>query len=161
VGGWFHGLVGDETSGSPFYLLGAILGGLVPIVADLRDTLQSIGNLDAFGTVLNAIGFIPGPGDAVKITGAIGIFMVKHADDAKYAVGVTQVTTKYLLKYMPDFIYQPAIRALTNSHVDRLLYIGMDWNTIMRLGSEGTDIGKMAAHSDRLLSAGSNPIKIK
>ena len=161
VGGWFHGLVGDETSGSPFYLLGAILGGLVPIVADLRDTLQSIGNLDALGTVLNAIGFIPGPGDAVKITGTIGIFMVKHADDAKYAVGVTQVTTKYLLKYMPDFIYKPAIRALTNSQVDRLLYIGMDWNTIMRLGSEGTDIGKMAAHSDRLLSTGSDPDAIK
>ena len=104
---------------------------------------------------------IPEAGNVLKTLSVIGVFMVKYADDAKYAVGVTQVTTKYLLTYMPDFIYQPAIRALTNSKVDKLLYIGMYWNTIMRLGSEGTDTGKMAAHFDRLLTAGSDPDAIK
>lgn len=160
-GGWFHGLVGDETSGSPFYLLGAILGGLVPIVADLRDTLQSIANLDAFGTVLNAIGFIPGPGDAAKITGTIGIFMVKHADDARYITGITQILSKYLLKYMPDFISMPAFSRLTSGASDNLIKLGVKSDILYKLADKNIDIGKLTASTNRLISSGSDPAAIK
>jgi hypothetical protein len=158
-GGWLHFLVGDDSN-SPFYVVGAIVGGFIPI-SDLRDLFQSLVNLDLLGSLLNAVGFVPGPGDAVKITGTIGIFMVKHAGDTKYIVGVTQETTKHLLLNMPSFIYQPVLRALTNNQVDRLLYIGLDWNTIMRLGSEGKNINKLASTSDRLIAAGSDSDAVK
>lgn len=117
--------------------------------------------MDGLGIALNSIAFIPGIGDGEKAVSTIGFFMVKHAGDSKYLADLIKALSKCFLPYMPDYFYKPAYGALTNGQVDRLLYLGIDWNTIMRLGSEGKNINELARQSDRLLGLGidSNIIK--
>lgn len=46
-------------------------------IADIRDAVQAILNGDPVGAAMNAAGAIPGPGDGVKITGAIACYTGK------------------------------------------------------------------------------------
>ncbi len=72
--GSFYWLVGEETASSPYYMVGWIGFSCLPVVggiADIRDAVQAILNGDPVGAAMNAAGAIPGPGDGVKITGAI------------------------------------------------------------------------------------------
>ncbi len=158
-GGFLHFLVGEDSD-SPFYVVGAILGGFIPL-SDIRDLLQSLGNLDILGSILNAIGFVPGVGDAAKISGTVGLFIVKHSDDAKYINDLTRALSKYILKNSPDFVAQPVMRALTNDGVDKLMNIGLSWDTVIDLGANGKNIKELVLHSDRLLSEGADSTVVK
>jgi hypothetical protein len=119
TGGWLHFLVGDDSD-SAYYLLGAIVGGFIPL-SDLRDLFQSLVNLDLLGSMLNAIGFVPGPGDVAKITGIIGIFVVKHASDEKWLIKTGRVLAKHFLKYIPvNEIKRAALNTLYNNKATEL-----------------------------------------
>ncbi len=155
VGGWLHNLVGDDSN-SPFYVVGAIVGGFIPI-SDLRDLFQSLVNLDLLGSMLNAIGFVPGPGDAVKISGTIGVFIVKHADDAKWIDDVIRVISENILKNTPDCIDEPVLELLTNNEVNKLRSLGFSWDEIVDLGTRNvkrTNINDLAKYTGRLESHG-------
>jgi hypothetical protein len=120
TGGWLHFLVGDDSD-SAYYLLGAIVGGFIPL-SDLRDLFQSLVNLDLLGSMLNAIGFVPGPGDVAKITGIIGIFVVKHASDEKWLIKTGRVLAKHFLKYIPiNEIKRAALNTLYNNKATELI----------------------------------------
>jgi Domain of unknown function (DUF2341). len=150
-GGWMHFMVGGDSN-SAYYLLGAIIGGFIPI-SDLRDLFQSIVNLDLLGSLLNAVGFIPGPGDAVKVTGTIGVFMVKHADDAKWMDDVIQVISKNILKYTPESIDEPVLNILTNNKAYKLRSLGYSWDEVVDIGAKNSkrmNIFDLAEYVNRL-----------
>ena len=91
--GSFYWLVGEETASSPYYMVGWIGFSCLPVVggiADIRDAVQAFLNGDPVGAAMNAAGAIPGPGDGLKITGAIacytGKFVIKHPALIKPAV---------------------------------------------------------------------------
>lgn len=70
-------LVGEETASSPYYMVGWIGFSCLPVaggIADIRDAVQAILNGDAIGAAMNAAGAIPGPGNGIKVTGAIACY---------------------------------------------------------------------------------------
>ncbi len=100
--GSFYWLVGEETASSPYYMIGWIGFSCLPVVggiADIRDVVQSILNGDAIGAAMNAAGAIPGPGDGVKITGAIVCYTGKFPWKAR-ELGV--LLSKEILPLLPD-----------------------------------------------------------
>ncbi len=102
--GSFYWLVGEETASSPYYMVGWIGFSCLPVVggiADIRDAVQAILNGDAIGAAMNAAGAIPGPGDGVKITGAIVCYTGKFPWKAR-ELGV--LLSKELLGSLPDTI---------------------------------------------------------
>jgi len=103
-GGYFHGMVGDEIASSPYYMVGWIGFSCLPAVggiADIRDAVQAIINGDAVGAAMNAAGAIPGPGDGVKVTGAVACFTGKYPWKAR-EVGV--ILSKEIMPLLPDVL---------------------------------------------------------
>jgi hypothetical protein len=68
-------------------------------IADIRDAVQAIINGDAIGAAMNAAGAIPGPGDGIKITGAIVCYTGKFPWKAR-ELGV--LLSKEVLGAVPD-----------------------------------------------------------
>ncbi len=159
--GWLHFLVGEDAD-SPFYVLGVILGGFIPI-SDLRDLLQSIVNLDALGSLLNAIGFIPLVGDGAKIVSTIGIYLAKHIGDLKYILDLTHVISENLLKDMPDFISVPVFAKLTNEGSTRLITnLDLDDTALLKkLAVKKVNIEELSVYVENMAEAGSDPQAIK
>ncbi|KCZ72848.1 hypothetical protein ANME2D_01283 [Candidatus Methanoperedens nitroreducens] len=124
-GGGMNWLVGDIAS-SPYYLVGWIGFSLIPVagaVADARDAVQAFINGDALGAALNAAGIFSGLGDAVKVSGAVGLFITKYPSKA---IDVGKVLARYVLKYVPfegvklgalDAIYGGAVSALKKGDI--------------------------------------------
>ncbi|MDV2481258.1 PEGA domain-containing protein [Methanoculleus sp. Wushi-C6] len=123
-GGLFYGMVGEETASSPYYMVGWIGFSCLPAVggiADIRDAVQAILNGDPVGAAMNAAGAIPGPGDGIKITGAIACYTGKFPWKAR-ELGV--LLSKELLGSLPDAIkiqvwdllFDGAGSALRNTH---------------------------------------------
>ncbi len=118
------GLVTEETASSPYYMVGWIGFSCLPVaggMADIRDAVQAILNGDAIGAAMNAAGAIPGPGDGIKITGAIACYTGKFPWKAR-ELGV--LLSKELLGPLPDTIkiqvwdllFDGAGSALHNAH---------------------------------------------
>ena len=102
--GSFYWLVGEETASSPYYMVGWIGFSCLPVVggiADIRDAVQAILNGDPVGAAMNAAGAIPGPGDGIKITGAIACYTGKFPWKAR-ELGI--LLSKELLGPLPDTI---------------------------------------------------------
>ncbi len=72
-----------------------VMGGIV----DIRDAVQAILNGDPVGAAINAAGAIPGPGDGIKITGAIVCYTGKFPWKAR-ELGV--LLSKEILPLLPD-----------------------------------------------------------
>jgi hypothetical protein len=97
-GGSMNWMVGDSIASSPYYLVGWLGFSLVPVagaVADARDAVQAFINGDELGAALNAAGVFSGLGDAVKVSGAVGTFVVKYPGKIS---DVGKVLAKYVLK---------------------------------------------------------------
>ncbi len=80
-GGSMNWMVGDSIASSPYYLVGGFGFFLVPVagaVADARDAVQAFINGDELGAALNAAGVFSGLEDAVKVSGAVGTFVVRY-----------------------------------------------------------------------------------
>jgi hypothetical protein len=96
--GSMNWMVGDSIVSSPYYLVGWLGFSLVPVagaVADARDVVQAFINGDELGAALNAAGVFSGLGDAVKVSGAVGTFVVKYPGKIS---DVGKVLAKYVLK---------------------------------------------------------------
>ncbi|MDO9098225.1 MAG: CARDB domain-containing protein, partial [Candidatus Methanoperedens sp.] len=104
--GSLHWLV-EDIADSPYYIIGWIGFSLVPYAgaaADARDALEAFIRGDELGAALNAAGFVPGVGDALKTSSAVGLFVAKHADDVKKASRLGRILSKTILKYTPDIV---------------------------------------------------------
>jgi hypothetical protein len=98
IGGSMNWMVGDSIASSPYYLVGWLSFSLVPAagaVADARDAVQAFINGDELGAAFNAAGVFSGLGDAVKVSGAVGTFVVKYPGKIS---DVGKVLAKYVLK---------------------------------------------------------------
>jgi hypothetical protein len=68
-------------------------------IADIRDAVQAILNGDPLGAAMNAAGAIPGPGDGIKITGAIVCYTGKFPWKAR-DLGI--LLSKEIVPHIPD-----------------------------------------------------------
>jgi hypothetical protein len=128
-GGVAAGYIDPNISSSPYYLLGWIGFGLVPVagaVADVRDAVQSFLNGDELGAALNAAGAFSGIGDGVKTIFAVGLFARKTGKAAE----VAEVLAKYVLKEVPntavvrkvlDEVFEGAATRLVERYGDDIL----------------------------------------
>ncbi len=76
----------------------------LPVVggaADIRDAVQAIINGDPVGAAMNAAGAIPGPGDGIKVTGAIVCYTGKFPWKAR-ELGI--LLSKEILPIVPDSV---------------------------------------------------------
>jgi len=153
--GLFYGLVGEETASSPYYMVGWIGFSCLPVVggvADIRDAVQSILNGDPVGAAMNAAGAIPGPGDGIKITGAIVCYTGKFPWKAR-ELGV--LLSKELLGPLPDTIkiqvwdllFDGAGSALRNTH-------GVPVEAIETLAKKSVDLAHVREFLDATFSGG-------
>ncbi|WP_164997802.1 hypothetical protein [Methanolobus psychrotolerans] len=122
-------LVDYEIASSPYYLVGWIGFSLVPVVgavADARDAVQALINGDELGAALNAAGAFSGVGDAVKVGGAVGLFITKYPDKGG---DVAKALGKYAFPHAPDLvklkvldiIFDGAATRLVNKHGNEIL----------------------------------------
>lgn len=135
-------MIGDEIASSPYYMVGWIGFSCIPAVggiADIRDAVQAIINGDAVGAAMNAAGALPGPGDGVKVTGAVVCFTGKYPWKAK-EFGV--ILSKETLGPLPDTIkidvwnvlYDGAGSALHSTH-------GVSVEAMEKLAQKSIDLG--------------------
>jgi hypothetical protein len=106
----------------------------------------------------NAAAFIPAAGDSLKASATVGVFMAKHADDAKWLPELAKVLSKVFLGFMPDDVARPMFKMLTKGASERL---DLDPATLNKLVDKGVEIDKLGKYADDMLSAGSDPAAIK
>ncbi|WP_094227741.1 hypothetical protein [Methanolobus psychrotolerans] len=117
---------------------------MVPVVgavADARDAVQALINGDKLGAAFNAAGAFSGIGDAVKVGGAVGLFVTKYPSKV---VDIAKVLAKHVLPYAPelvkiktlDAVFDGAASALKSTHY-------VPTNTIMRLADAGVDLKRV------------------
>jgi len=136
-GGYFHGMVGDEIASSPYYMVGWIGFSCLPAVggiADIRDAVQAIINGDAVGAAMNAAGAIPGPGDGVKVTGAVACFTGKYPWKAR-DLGV--ILSKEIMPLLPDVlkhdIWKVCLSTRENTIITKLIDEGYSVSQIQEM----------------------------
>ncbi|MCK9278546.1 MAG: hypothetical protein M0P22_10700, partial [Methanoculleus sp.] len=120
-GGSFYWLVGEETASSPYYMVGWIGFSCLPVVggvADIRDAVQAILNGDPVGAAMNAAGAIPGPGDGIKITGAIVCYTGKFPWKAR-ELGV--LLSKEIGPLLPDALKLDIWRILLSTRENAIV----------------------------------------
>jgi len=141
-GGGMNWLVGEIAS-SPYYLVGWIGFSLIPVagaVADARDAVQAFINGDALGAALNAAGIFSGLGDAVKVSGAVGLFITKYPSKA---IDVGKVLARYVLKYVPfEGVKLGALDAIYGGAVSTLKKGDITADDILKVVENNGDLGK-------------------
>ncbi|MDD2786910.1 hypothetical protein, partial [Methanoculleus sp.] len=138
--GLFYGLVGEETASSPYYMVGWIGFSCLPVVggmADIRDAVQAILNGDPIGAAINAAGAIPGPGDGIKITGAIACYTGKFPWKAR-ELGV--LLSKELLGPLPDTIKIQVWDLLFDGAGSRLVRGEITPDHLLEMTKRGVDL---------------------
>ena len=145
-GGLCYGLVGEETASSPYYMVGWIGFSCLPVVggiADIRDAVQAILNGDPVGAAMNAAGAIPGPGDGIKITGAIVCFTGKFPWKAR-ELGV--LLSKEILPLLPDAlkldVWRVVLSARENAIVTKLTNEGYSVSQIQEMVASSRGLTK-------------------
>ena len=142
-GGSLDWLVDYEISSSPYYLVGWIGFSLVPIagaVADARDAIQAFLNGDELGAAMNAAGAFSGLGDAVKVGGAVGLFVRKYpgkSDD------VAKILGKHVLPHAPEIVKVKVLDVIFDGAATRL--IGKYETTVidlLKVVEKNSDLGK-------------------
>ncbi|MDQ1254218.1 MAG: hypothetical protein QG646_3444 [Euryarchaeota archaeon] len=114
---------------SPYYLLGWIGFGLIPVagaIGDLRDAVQSFLNGSPLDAALNLAGIFSGAGDGVKTVAAIKIFVLAH--DASKTVDIIKLLLPYFGRLSPtvkigilDALYKEAATKLIGEYGDEIL----------------------------------------
>jgi hypothetical protein len=153
--GSFYWMVGEETASSPYYMVGWIGFSCLPVVggiADIRDAVQAILNGDPVGAAMNAAGAIPGPGDGIKITGAIVCYTGKFPWKAR-ELGL--ILSKEVLGAVPDalkiqvwdLLFDGAGSALRNTH-------GVPVSSMSALTQKSVDLAHVREFFDATFSGG-------
>lgn len=139
-GGSLNYLVGEDSY-STYYLIGWVGFSLIPgvgAVADARDAAQAIINGDPVGAVMNAMGAIPGPGDSVKASSGVALFVSKLGGDTKWITRVGKELARTILKYTPDSVTTPILKAIYgNTDVVRLMNRGALASDLRKITERG------------------------
>jgi len=121
-------------------------------VADARDAAQALINGDELGAALNAAGAFSGVGDAVKVGGAVGLFITKYPDKGG---DVAKALGKYAFPHAPaivkinvlDIIFDGAATRLVSKYGDEILPDlitiadkNVDLSKIIGVAKNGNDI---------------------
>jgi len=142
-GGSMNWMVGDSIASSPYYLVGWLGFSLVPVagaVADARDAVQAFINGDELGVALNAAGVVSGLGDAVKVSGAVGTFVVKYPSKIS---DVGKVLAKYVLKYVPsDLVKIKTLDKLSDNVASTLTKGDIGADDLLKVIENNGDLGK-------------------
>jgi hypothetical protein len=142
-GGRMNWMVGDSIASSPYYLVGWLSFSLVPVagaVADARDAVQAFINGDELGAALNAAGVFSGLGDAVKVSGAVGTFVVKYPSKIS---DVGKVLAKYVLKYVPsDLVKIKTLNKLSDNVASTLIKDDIDADDLLKIIENNGNLGK-------------------
>jgi hypothetical protein len=143
IGGSMNWMVGDIIASSPYYLVGWLSFSLVPVagaVADARDAVQAFINGDELGAALNAAGVFSGLGDAVKVSGAVGTFVVKYPGKIS---DVGKVLAKYVLKYVPsDLVKIKTLNKLSDNVASTLIKDDIDADDLLKIIENNGNLGK-------------------
>jgi hypothetical protein len=141
--GSMNWMVGDSIASSPYYLVGWLGFSLVPVagaVADARDAVQAFINGDELGAALNAAGVFSGLGDAVKVSGAVGTFVVKYPGKIS---DVGKVLAKYVLKYVPsDLVKIKTLDKLSDNVASTLIKDDIDADDLLKIIENNGNLGK-------------------
>ena len=141
--GSMNWMVGDSIASSPYYLVGWLSFSLVPVagaVADARDAVQAFINGDELGAALNAAGVFSGLGDAVKVSGAVGTFVVKYPGKIS---DVGKVLAKYVLKYVPsDLVKIKTLNKLSDNVASTLIKDNIDADDLLKIIENNGNLGK-------------------
>ncbi|MBP2146415.1 hypothetical protein J2129_001869 [Methanofollis sp. W23] len=137
-------MVGDEIASSPYYMVGWIGFSCIPVaggIADIRDAVQAIINGDAVGAAMNAAGALPGPGDGVKVTGAVACFTGKYPWKAK-ELGV--LLSKEIMPHLPDSIKIDVWNVLYDGAASRLIKkYDLNADDVSKLTTRGVDLSEV------------------
>ncbi|MEA3294817.1 MAG: VWA domain-containing protein, partial [Euryarchaeota archaeon] len=143
IGGSMNWMVGDSIASSSYYLVGWLSFSLVPVagaVADARDAVQAFINGDELGAALNAAGVFSGLGDAVKVSGAVGTFVVKYPGKIS---DVGKVLAKYVLKYVPsDLVKIKTLDKLSDNVASTLIKGDIGADELLKVIENNGDLGK-------------------
>lgn len=111
-------------------------------IADIRDAVQAIINGDAVGAAMNAAGALPGPGDDVKVTGAVACFTSKYPWKAK-ELGV--LLSKEIMPHLPDSIKIDVWNVLYDGAASRLITkYDLNADDVSKLTTRGVDLADVA-----------------
>ena len=104
-----------------------VVGGM----ADIRDAVQAILNGDPIGAAINAAGAIPGPGDGIKITGAIVCYTGKFPWKAR-DLGI--LLSKEIVPLLPDTLKLDVWRVVLSTRENAI---------VTKLTNEGYSISQI------------------
>ncbi len=119
----------------------------LPVVggaADIRDAVQAIINGDPIGAAMNAAGAIPGPGDGVKVTGAIVCYTGKFPWKAR-ELGI--LLSKEIGPLLPDALKLDIWRVLLSARENAII------TKLIDEGYSPSQIEEMVASSKGLTKA--------
>lgn len=119
-------IAGNLASGGSSLIPG--VGWVVGGVADLRDAIGSAIHEDWVGSGFSIVGMAPAAGDAVAIPAKAARFVARHPELAA-TVGALVVS----LKWVPDTVKAPAIRAVAPSAYDDLRASNVAVHSILKL----------------------------
>jgi len=102
--------------------------------------VQAFINGDELGAALNAAGVFSGLGDAVKVSGAVGTFVVKYPGKIS---DVGKVLAKYVLKYVPsDLVKIKTLNKLSDNVASTLIKDDIDADDLLKIIENNGNLGK-------------------